>query len=211
MSGHADACGRSIGHWSGRCPSTERVRWGPPSGVIVRSHHRGIDAWRSWAGHPGCLVGRLYGPAMDTARADRLSTHSGVSAVALITGECGHDRQWTRWRSWTWPSGAVSAADTTVRTPGRSTAVWPTAGTAAVRPDSDGGHELGRRVRPSVQSGCHADGAGQRVSQPTACVRGGPSGTDATGTRSARPARMNLARAWQRWAPARPEGEAGPR
>jgi transcriptional regulator with XRE-family HTH domain len=25
--------------------------------------------------------------------------------------------------------------------------VWPTAGTAAVRPDSDGGHELGRRVR----------------------------------------------------------------
>src|SRR6266545_1099631 len=51
-----------------------------------------------------------------------------------------------RWRSWTWLSSTVSAADTTVRTPGHITAVWPTAGTRAVQPDSDGGHELGRRV-----------------------------------------------------------------
>jgi hypothetical protein len=62
----------------------------------------------------------------------------------------------------------------------------------------------------SAQPGCSPDRAAQRVSQPTAVVRGGPSGTDATGTRRARPAGTNLARALRRWSPARPEGEARP-
>jgi hypothetical protein len=82
------------------------------------------------------------GQAVDTAGAGRPSMHPGVSCTSV--DDCGHGR---RWRSWTWLSGAVSAVDTAVRTLGRITAVWPAARTAAVRPASDGGHELGRRVR----------------------------------------------------------------
>jgi hypothetical protein len=62
----------------------------------------------------------------------------------------------------------------------------------------------------SVQPGCYAAVAAQHLSPPTAVVRGGPSGTDATGTQRARPARTTLAPAGQQRSPARPEGEARP-
>src|SRR4029450_1713430 len=54
----------------------------------------------------------------------------------------------------------------------------------------------------SVQVGCFADGAAQRVSRPTAVIRGEPSGTGATGTRRARPAGAT-------WAPAGQQRASG--
>jgi transcriptional regulator with XRE-family HTH domain len=47
--------------------------------------------------------------------------------------------------------------------------VWPTAGTAAVRPDSDGGHELGRRVRARSSAGMLRPMAQLSVSRPDRC------------------------------------------
>jgi hypothetical protein len=113
-----------------------------------------VDAWHSWAGrrvvlgwtpvltvsgHGGC------GPPEHAPWSERCSARPWTAVHMTASGR--------RWRSWTSLSGAVSAADTTVRTRGRITGVWPIAGPAAVRPDSDGGHELGRRVPPARPAG----------------------------------------------------------
>jgi hypothetical protein len=73
------------------------------------------------------------------------------------------------------------------------------------------GHELGRRL-PAL---CLARILGQRrnsarLPADRCCPRGAVRDL-ATGTWRARPARTKLARAWKRWPPPEPEGEARPR
>jgi hypothetical protein len=53
---------------------------------------------------------------------------------------------------------------------------------------------LATALHVSVQPACYIEGAGQRLSRLTAVDRERPSGTGATGTWRARPARTNLAR-----------------
>jgi hypothetical protein len=191
----------------GRCPSTERCPLVSAVRVIVWSRRRvwtlgahGLDAGSSWwtpvwtgSGHGEC------GPPEHAP---------GVSAAALVRG-----------RLWTWPPvDAVAVVDAAVRrvcSGHHRPDARPHHGSVAhggnrgpSGPDSDGGHELGRRVRAVRPRGMLRRLPAQRGFRPTAVVRGGPSGTGATGTRRARPASRNLVRAWRRWSPARPEGEA---
>jgi hypothetical protein len=62
-------------------------------------------------------------------------------------------------------------------------------------------------VEACTRPGCYPDRAGHHTCRATAGDRGRPLGAGATGTWRARPARTNLAQAWRRWSPARPEAK----
>src|SRR6266540_5633273 len=162
MSGHADACGQPSGHWSGRPVSEHRVRplvtavrgdrLPSPSGVWTLGA-RGLDArvvlggrrYGTGSGHGGC------GTPEQAPWSERCSARPWTAVDMTASGR--------RWRSWTWLSGAVSAADTTVRTPGRITAVWPQQGPRPSGRTATADTSLEGASRHSAHPECCADGA----------------------------------------------------
>jgi hypothetical protein len=155
----------------------------------------GLDAGSSW--WTPVWTGNGHG------RRVRLSTPWREHCSARLWTAVDMTARGRRWRTWTWLSGAVSAADTTVRKPGRITAVLPTAGTGgrpAGQRGADSGHELGRRVPPARSAGTlHGwRWSGAPATRPLS-TREEPSVAGATGTQRARPARTNLPPVGCRW------------